>query len=254
MAEQRDQETGSSAASSLTGWVALRLSLHLRVCNEGSHHPGPAQQITRKAAQHFARSGHSGASATAGSARGALRLGSQGRSAGAVAGPVSEARPRATRPARCGPRRAARAAPRGAARARGSGAGLVSVQPIIEHHQQRPRRLVAAGWPGEGAGLPFVLSSSAPRAPPPALGRPGPPQPGAGAAGELVGGCRLQAAARRPSKMAARGARPPPAPSLFTRKRKNQPPDTRPVQGLTLDKPFPFSVARFPYPCFLPVS
>lgn len=177
MAEQRDQETVSSAASSLKGWVALRLSLHLRVCNEGSHHPGPAQQITRKAAQHFARSGHSGASATAGSARGALRLGSQGRSAGAVAGPVSEARPRATRPARCGPRRAARAAPRGAARARGSGAGLVSVQPIIERHQQRPRRLVAAGWPGEGAGLPFVLSSSAPRAPPPAPCRPGPPHP-----------------------------------------------------------------------------
>ncbi|XP_047563869.1 basic proline-rich protein [Lutra lutra] len=177
-----------------------------------------------------------GVSETAGAARGALGRGSPGRSAGAVAvrSPRSGPDPHAP-PTRRGPRTAARVAPRGAARARGSGSGLVTVRPIRGHRQLRPRRLAAAGWPGEGAGLPFVLSSSARRAPPPAPRLPGPP-PGAGPGppGMWWG---QQAAARRPSKMAARGARPCPRPRLVHTQEKDPPPDTRPVRGLTLPRP-----------------
>lgn len=244
---------GRAAASSLTDWVALRLSLHPRVCSEGSHQPGPAQQISQKMVECFASTGRSGASPMA-ERRGSLGAGVPGAKRGRGRRPVPEARPRSTRPAhRHGPRTAALTAPRGAARARGSGSGLAAVQPVRGRRQQRPRRLAAAGRPGRGRGflLFFPPRRRAPHLPLPASRDPH-PEPGPGPPGSWWG-----AAGRRPTSLQnGRSGGPglPPAPNLFTRRRKNLPPDTRPVQGLTLVKPFQFSVARFPYPCFLPVS
>lgn len=103
-----------------------------------------------------------------------------------------------------------------------------------------------------GPGPPFVLSSAAPRAPPPGprLGGTLPPafhrcayphpRAQAGATEEL------QAAAEDPTKWPLPG-RPPfsplsdhPTPNLLTHRRKNPQPETRPALGLTLDKPFQF--------------
>ncbi|XP_045842246.1 translation initiation factor IF-2 [Meles meles] len=175
-----------------------------------------------------------GVSATAGAARGALGWGSRGRSAGAAAvrSPRRGPDPRAP-PTRRGPRTAARVAPRGAARARGSGSGLVAVRPIGGQRQLRPRRLAAAGQPG-GGGAPFCSFFVCAARPTSRSRLPGPP-PGAGPGrGDVVG---AQAAALRPSKMAARGARPCPRPGLVHRQEKDPPPDTRPARALTLPQP-----------------
>ncbi|XP_039082213.1 collagen alpha-1(I) chain-like [Hyaena hyaena] len=82
-AKQRDQETVSSAASSLTGWGAPRLSLHLCVCNEGTttpvrtaNHPEDGTALSAPRAL--------GGLGDGGGARGTLGRGSQSRSAGAA--------------------------------------------------------------------------------------------------------------------------------------------------------------------------
>lgn len=68
---------------SLNGWVTLKLSLQLRICNGDTARP--AQQMTQEMAQHFGAEGAQGPSGTAGAALGASKHpGYRARALGAV--------------------------------------------------------------------------------------------------------------------------------------------------------------------------
>lgn len=188
-AKQRDQETVSSAASSLAGW-GLRGCPFTSACATRAPPPRSARQITQKTAQHLAHPGHSGASATAGAlgepwgggpraeARARPPSGPPGAAPSHTPRPLGPAKRRAHRPTwgRTGSRIRRRIGRR-AANQRAPSAAAATIG----------RREPA----GEGAGLPFVLSSSAPPSPPPGPRRPGPPtrSPGRGRRGAR-GGCR----------------------------------------------------------------
>lgn len=200
----------------------------------GQPPPGPAAQTGRKAAQRLARPRRSGSR---------RRLGRRGEPWGG--GPGGEARARSP----SGPRGAAPIpAPRPPAAAREPPRasphvgphGLAAPAPDWSPTGQSEVSVSCgrADWPprasrgrGRGSLLFFLRLRGAPH---PRSRLPGPP-PGAGPGrGDVVG---AQAAARRPSKMAARGARPCPRPRLVHRQEKDPPPDTRPARALTLPQP-----------------
>ena len=193
--------TGSPGAFTLTSWVALRLSLH--VCKGRSHDPGPAQQMTQKMAQLFAHKGHSG---TLGDPRGwpgVLGAGvpSAARRGGTSLSPISPAHQSVHAPP------ISVREPPGAAPHVGP-YGLVAPAPDWPRRSQSEGVVSSclANWlrgAGQGGvGLPFVLPSAAPRAPPQGPLPPGlraagspTPDPGLGPPGAAAG---LQAAAEAP--------------------------------------------------------
>lgn len=152
--QQRDQE--NPRGSTLTGSVALRLSLHSTCATGAATTPpairGPTRQRAEKMAQRFALQGHSGTLGDGSESSGRASREWRGAAGPRGRGSLSCLRgaPGFGRPARLGLRTAARASPRGAVRARSPGTRLATKQPIRGYRRQPPRQLAAESQSARG--------------------------------------------------------------------------------------------------------